>query len=577
MKSIKDQYWIPPQPFVPSEDIIRQAKFFQVTPEIIQLLHNRGIKESEQIRQFLFPTLNDLVSPFKMKGIKEASVIVAETLQDGGEIIIWGDYDVDGVTATSLLVLFFRHYTNNIRWFIPNRFNQGYGLNATKLKNIIANDQVGQKLLITVDCGIQNHREVELAKAMGCRVIVTDHHEPGEMVVEADAVVNPKMDSCIFPDQDIAGVGLAFYLAMGIRAQLPQNGPNLKQFLDLVAVGTIADMVPLQGSNRVLVKAGFEVLNQSPNPGLAALMEECDIYSGNITSEDISFQIAPKINAAGRMDEAAIAVNLLVASENKECQKLATRLARLNTARKEECTRCLEYTLSIASVSEPKEAGCFVVNIPYSLGILGVVASQLVEKIRVPVILLTEVNDETHGSVLKGSCRSIDDINIYLCLEKCADLLLQFGGHAMAAGVTIKPDKLEEFEQRFSKNISERRAKESLAKKIDLPMTIEQALSPESTKELYLLEPFGNGNKKPIFYDDKVIIQDIRKIGRNGDHLSFVKRGKYENKRCIAFRFGDYERHLQEKPHFDLIYTISISRFKKAEKWQPHLIDIISN
>jgi len=574
MKSIKDQYWLVPKPFSPSEDIIRQAKFFSITPKIIQLLHNRGIREDDQIRHFLFPSLNDLISPFRMGGIGEASALIAEVLKNNGEIIIWGDYDVDGITATSLLVLFFQHYTDKIRWFIPNRFHHGYGLNAAELKNFLASSENEQTLLITVDCGIQNHPEVELAKAMGCKVIVTDHHEPGEQRLKADAVINPKMDDCLFPDQNIAGVGLAFYLAMGVRATVEQSGPNLKQVLDLVAVGTIADMVPLRGSNRVLAKAGFEILNEKPNPGLAALMEECDIYSGNITSEDISFQIAPKINAAGRMDEAAIAVKLLVASDKAVCKKIAAQLTKLNNARKVECVECLENTLCFVGGDLEKE-GCFIHKTNYSLGILGVVASQLVEKLKVPVVLVTEAKDEGHGKVLKGSCRSTNGINIFQILESCSDLLLKFGGHAMAAGITISPDKLEEFGQRFSSHLSQNSLQKQQSKKIDLQMKIEQAVSPASVKEFYLLEPFGNGNEKPVFYDEKVVIQDIRKIGRNGDHLSLVKRGKFSNHKCIAFSFGDFENHLYEKPDFDLIYTIAISRFKKMERWQPNLIDII--
>ena len=575
MKSVKDQYWQRPQPFSPSDDVIRQAKQFRVAPEIIQLLHNRGIKDNEQLRQYLLPTLQDLISPFEMKGIRTAATIVAETLLNDGEIIIWGDYDVDGVTATSLLVLFFGHYTERIRWFVPNRFTHGYGLHEEELGKIIAASPTEPKLLITVDCGIQNHHEINVAKQMGCRVIVTDHHEPGETAVEADAIINPKIDECAFPDQDIAGVGLAFYLAMGVRAHLSQNGPNLKQFLDLVAVGTIGDMVPLQGSNRVLVKAGFEVLNQSPSPGLAALLKECDILSGNITSEDIGFQIAPKINAAGRMAEAAIAVELLISANEDACRRIAAHLTKLNTARKDECAQCLEFALSCASEKDLQNDGCFIAILPFSLGILGVVASQIVEKLRVPVILVTESSENIHGTVLKGSCRSVDHLNMYQLLENCVDHLLQFGGHTMAAGITLTPKKFERFSKRFSELVCEQTETVPERKKADLLMAVEQAVSPLSIKELQLLEPFGNGNPKPIFYDQNVSIQEIRKMGRDGDHLSFVKRGRFENKRCIAFRFGDFENRLYEYPHFDLIYTVSISRYKKMEQWQPHLVDII--
>lgn len=575
MKSFKNHYWVKPQPVSPSGDVIRQAKKFRTSTKIIYLLHNRGLKNDEAIRQYLYPTLKDLVSPFEMKGVRTAARVITETLQDDGELIIWGDYDVDGVTATSLLILFFGHYTEKIRWFIPNRFRHGYGLNEQELRKLISSGTSDKKVLITVDCGIQNHQEIEVAQKMGCKVIVTDHHEPGEVEVTADAVINPKMNDCGFPDRDIAGVGLAFYLAMGVRASVPQDGPNLKQFLDLVAVGTIADMVPLRGSNRVLVKAGFEVLNSSPNPGLAALMKECDIFSGNITSEDISFQIAPRINAAGRMADAAVAVEMLISNDLNVCNRIATQLSKLNTDRKNECTKCLEFTLALTADYNLEKKKCFIAIVPYSMGILGVVASQVMEKLRMPVILLTDMSENGLGKVLRGSCRSVEGINLYQILEKCADLLLQFGGHAMAAGITIQQEKIDLFERLFSNILAEENEMVGEKKKIDLLISIEEAVSTETINELYLLEPYGNGNHKPLFFDQDVSVQEIKRMGRNGDHLSFVKRGTFENKRCVAFNFGDFENDFKNNPYFDLIYTVAISRFRKMEKWQPHLVDCI--
>ena len=287
MKSLTERYWRLPLPYIASAGEKTLAGMFGVEPEIIKILNNRGLNEKKEIEKFLYPTLNDLENPSGLQGMAEACPLVYQALIEEQEIIIWGDYDVDGVTATCVLVSFFQSLQINVRWFIPNRFTDGYGLELQSLKVILEECSSSNPLLITEDCGISNDEEVAFARSRGCRVIVTDHHEPGEGNCPADAVINPKQRGCQFQDKNIAGVGLAFYLAMGIRAFLEKkrffdravNKPNLKQLLELVAIGTIADMVSLTNCNRILVKAGFEVLNISPSPGVAALLEECDIRS----------------------------------------------------------------------------------------------------------------------------------------------------------------------------------------------------------------------------------------------------------------------------------------------------------
>jgi single-stranded-DNA-specific exonuclease len=583
MKSIKDRYWKRPLPIVPTAEIVDQAGQLKVSPEIIQLLHNRGIKDTEAIKTFLYPSLQDLDPPLAMSGISAAVEIVYDVIENNGEIIIWGDYDVDGITATSLLVLFFRNVTKKIQWFIPNRFVHGYGLHGPTLKEIIENCKTKEKVLITVDCGIQSHKEVELVQSMGCKVIVTDHHEPGEHAVTADALINPKQEDCNFADDTLAGVGLAFYLAAGVRAYYREKGVasgeriniNLKQYLDLVAIGTIADMVSLQGCNRVLVRAGFEVLNSHPNRGVAALLAECDIHSGNITSEDISYQIAPKINAAGRLAEASLAVELFLEEDEVICRKIARRLTKLNNKRKEECFCCIESTLTNIDNIALERDRCIIEKVDNSLGILGIVASQIVEKMQVPVIIVTEIEDEKYGKVLKGSCRSVDGINLFKILEQCSGHLLQHGGHEMAAGLSILPEKYDIFKNCFTEIIKEIPKNKPTERYVDIELSIEKALSPETIKDLRLLEPFGVDNEKPKFFEKNIILKDIRRIGSNGDHITFENRGKYSNNKCVAFGFGDCINTLKEKPLFDVVYTISLSRFKKAEKWQACLVDII--
>jgi single-stranded-DNA-specific exonuclease len=583
MKSITSRYWSLPRPYIATEKEKKLAEEFGVFPEIIRILSNRSIQKREELRRFLYPTLHDLENPYLMKGMLESCEVILSALQDDQDILIWGDYDVDGVTATALLVRFFRMLGKDVRWFIPNRFEDGYGLNSRNLQRLVRKSH--QPLLITVDCGISNNNEILYAKSIGYRVIVTDHHEPGEGGMDADAVINPKQQGCNFKAKDISGVGISFYLTMGLRSFLKENGyfsrssieaPNLKQLLELVAIGTIADMVSLQGNNRVLVKAGFEVINTEPSTGVKALLKECDIRSAKITAEDIAFQLAPKINAAGRLAEASLAVELLLETEEKVAGKLARKLTLYNDKRKALCHECLEYTLSFIGNSQYKQENCFIAKVDDSVGILGIVASQVCEKFKVPIILVTETEDKKYGRVFKGSCRSVPGINIYNVLSQCRDHLIHFGGHPMAAGITLYEKEFASFKACFVKNIG------LLAEKIptepecvDLELDIERALALETAAQMHLLEPFGMGNKKPVFVDKNVILQDIRKIGQNGDHLSFNKRGKFENTKCIAFRFGEYEHLVKNSATFTLLYSITISRYKNAEKWQAHLVDLL--
>ncbi|MEE4241737.1 MAG: single-stranded-DNA-specific exonuclease RecJ [Desulfopila sp.] len=584
MKSITSKYWLLPPPFRPTSNEREIAAEFGVFPEIIRILSNRKITEKEDLRRFLYPTLHDLESPFLLKGMVESCRIISTALQEKQNIVIWGDYDVDGVTATALLIRFFKMLGKEVMWFVPNRFKDGYGLNTFQLEKLAA--IINQPLLITVDCGITNKKEILYAKSLGYKIIVTDHHEPGEKTIQADAVINPKQQGCSFKAKDISGVGIAFYLSMGIRSYLKEAGyysdnsvepPNLKQLLDLVAIGTVADMVPLQGNNRVLVKAGFEVLNTTPSTGIKALLRECDVRSVKITAEDIAFQLAPKINAAGRLEEASLAVELLVENNEKAAAKLAGKLTLLNDKRKTLCRECLEYTLDISCKRLLKKDNCLVEVVPDSIGILGIVASQVCENFKVPVILVAESEDKELGRVLKGSCRSIPGVNIHKILTKCEKHLIHYGGHPMAAGITLYKKDFASFRECF---IKESRPLAELIKpepqRVDLEWNVERTLSPETTAQIYLLEPFGVGNRKPIFVDKNILLQDIKKMGKNGTHLSFNKRGKFENTQCVAFRFGEYEQHLKGSPTFNLLYSIAVSRYKNSEKWQVHLVDLLN-
>ncbi len=583
MRSITRRYWRKPDPFIIDDSIRSLAEYFNVLPELIFLLAKRGITGRKEIEEFLYPTLKDITDPFLMKDMEIACKLVYQTIAAGKEIIIWGDYDVDGVTATALLIRFFKNFTSKIHWFIPNRFIHGYGLDKAEIKTLVEKVESDNPLLITVDCGISSYDEVVYAKELGCKIIITDHHEPGDQEVLADAILNIKQDSCDFPDKHLAGVGIAFYLALGVRSHFRSMNyfttdrriPNMKNLLDLVALGTIADMVALRGINRVLVKAGFEVINTSPSTGLSALLKESNIESEEITSEDIAFQIAPKINAAGRMDEASNAVQLLIEQDEIKARGYAKKLTALNIKRREECTRCLENTLTNYSKNRALHKYCVVLKSSFSIGVVGIVASQMADKLRKPVILITEIIDKEYGKVLRGSCRSANGIDLHAALKDCEEFLLQYGGHKMAAGVTLNESQLEKFIHKLSTYLQSIDDVEPEFDEIDLELEVERVLESSYLQQLQLLEPFGVGNEKPIFLDKHLVINEIKRIGKTGDHLTFHSRGKYDNKKCIGFQFGEYEENLRERQDIDLIYSVSISRFKRRVQWQAQIVDIL--
>ena len=584
MKSLTERYWKLPSPFVASQREMFLSKKLQLEPEILRILGNRGLKEETEIIQFLYPTLNDLESASTLKGIDESCSLLYDALKNKQKIIIWGDYDVDGVTATSLLIRFFTSLNCKPDWFVPNRLEDGYGLN----KNILSKyakkySKNTPPVLITVDCGISNSTEIEYIKSKGWKVIVTDHHETGELHLAADAIINVKQEGCEFSNKDLSGVGTAFYLCIALRSFLNKKKyfnniitvPNLKNLLDLVAIGTIADMVPQSNGNRVLIKGGFEIINSNPSVGVGALMSESNIHSNNITSEDIAFQIAPRINAAGRMGDASLAVKLLTETRRKNAATIAKKLTRLNTERKKECTENLEYTLTIIGNKQSNGQKILIQKIDCPLGVIGIVASQLVNKLRIPVILITEIEDKIHGKVLKGSCRSVPWVNIYQLLYNTREFHLEYGGHKMAAGVTLLESNVEQFRNAASLIVEKEFVREREYEKIDVEIPIEKALSDKLIKEFQLLEPFGIKNEKPTFVERKIIPCELRQIGKLGDHISFIRKGKFTNNKCIAFGFGEYENYLKNVEKVDAIYTTSVSRFKKAVHWQAQMIDFL--
>ncbi len=571
--------------YKPSDEQIQLAKALNLDPLIIFLAELRNIKGREAIFSYLYPSLEQLPSPFTMLDMRKATSMVHRAIVNKSEILVWGDYDVDGVTGTCLLVSFFKEIGVKTSYHIPNRLTDGYGLNFSQLQSLKESFSSESPLLITVDCGISNTKEIEFAKKLGFDVIITDHHEPGVEIPRADAVLNPKQSSCKFPSKNLAGVGVAFYLAAGIRAKCKEKNyfkgtlkePNLKKFLDYVALGTIADIVPLTDTNRILVRAGFETLIAASKPGIEALLHSCDIHDQTITADDISFQMAPKINAAGRMGKAELAVSLLLSEDRKEAQSLAEQLNKLNRKRRKICQENLEITLNTPRNRLIINNTCIVHLGDFHVGVIGIVSSQVAEMLNAPAILLTDTIDHSGETIIKGSGRSIENINLFECLCECSDLLIQFGGHKMAAGLTLRKANLEAFKKRFTEVVENKLEKKigREQQRVDVEMGMEKLFNKQLLHQFLLLEPFGEGNRRPFFCDQDPVICNTQLIGKASEHLKISFRGKYSNLEGVGFGLGAKSKQLTEKRNNKIIFTPMLNRFKKKSHWKVKIIDII--
>ncbi len=547
---------------------------------ITELLSHKGIKNQTDIESFLNPKLADLPHPNEMFGMESAAKEVVIALQEEMPILIWGDYDVDGTTATSLLYNFFSEIgVKKLHYHIPNRLTEGYGLNIDYFNS---SDWISDTpfLLITVDCGISNYEEVEAIKKMGGRVIITDHHLLPDTVPDC-IFLNPSNPQCGFNNKFLAGVGVSFYLIAGIRNHLKTHNitlsgiketNSLKHFLAFVALGTLADIVHLSEVNRVLVKAGIESLSQTPFKGLKTLLESSEIYNSDLSSEDISYNIAPKINAAGRFGVGEKVVDLFTADEDKTINKLVKKLTKLNDDRKLQCKNALEEILETIDSKTVKEENCIVITGDFFEGIIGIIASKLVDQYKVPVFVFSNI--DKNGDI-KGSARSIEGVNILNAVKVNDFLLKKFGGHSMAAGMSMSYRNFKQFKENLINVFSNLTLNKNLKQAYDVESSIEEVFNPEFLKLFKHLEPFGEGNRQPIFYGQNVSIVSSRRVGFNGSHLQLTLRNKYNNNvKGVGFNLG-HKFELAEPGSFVNIYfTPTINRYKNSSTWQARIVDL---
>jgi len=562
-------------------DCRQLAAHMQLPLPIICLLAKRGLTDVQTIHSFLNPSLQNLPSPFTMKGMKRAVAIIASAIREHRPIIVYGDYDADGITATALLTLFLQRSGGRVSYYLPDRFSEGYGLNSRAVHTICAqdNDITDEKVLITVDCGISNVAEVREAQQLGCSVIITDHHTPPMDLPEADAVLNPLQPGCKFPFKQLAGVGVAFYLAMGLRKFLYDRDwwqadevPNLKAYLDLVALGSIADLVPLQDINRILVSAGLEVMNREMRLGLAKLYANAAGNGGHteITAEDIAFKLSPRINAAGRISNPNKAVELLTTDNAYRAATLAEELEAANEQRKVmQHQLCRVANSQARTLMENKRSSLVLSGRDWHPGVLGIVASQLCETFHRPTVLLSIDNNNR----IKGSGRSINGMNLHEALSLCSDYLIQFGGHARAAGMTVTPDNIDNFRTKFEDVASQMLTGDDLVPKLEYDDHLEQQLLFDKTflQHYVRLAPFGIGNPEPLFVCDTIEFTSARVVG--GNHLKFKIQDNGTNRDGIGFGLGFMLPEINRQDNIG-VFNLRYNQFQGKGNWEMNLVDL---
>ncbi len=542
--------------------------------EIGMLLSARGISTTEEAKIFLSPSLRDLPDPFLFREMEKAVKRVARAIVNEEKIAIHGDYDVDGITSTALLYLFLKEVgARNVSYILPNRITDTYGLSMEAVKVLY---EKGVTVLITVDCGSSSYREVEFAQSHGMDVIITDHHQIGDRVPPAFALLNPNRKGCSFPSRELAGVGVAYYFVIGLRSYLRRTGffrrreePNLKKYLDLVALGTIADIVPLTGANRIFVKKGLEVLEDTKRPGLVALKKVAGIENSRITPYTVGFIIAPRLNASARLGDTELPFRLLISENLEEGIVIARELEKRNRER-QELERLIEKeALEHYSSSGDAEGRKTLVlyNPEWHPGIIGLVASRLAERFRKPTFILGN-----KGDVTVGSGRSLPGIHLFSVLKEMEDLFISYGGHSMAAGLTIEEEKIPLLIERIEEVVSRIGRDLEIVETYDFDLQPSR-LSMELMEGINLLQPYGEGNPEPLFRARNLTVQK-RYMTSTGNHLKLILEDE-DGKRfsAIAFRWkGDTP---PEESKVEIIYTPHINTYNGFKEIELHIADIL--
>lgn len=536
------------------------AEELGVGPILAQLLVQRGINTFDEAKKFFRPDLHDLHDPFLIKDMDKAIERLNQALSQKEKILVYGDYDVDGTTAVALVYTFLSRCTNAIDFYIPDRYNEGYGISFKAID--FAHDN-GFSLVIALDCGIKAVDKVKYANTLGIDFIICDHHNPDSELPPAVAVLDSKRADCPYPYKHLSGCGVGFKLMQAFAQNNGIDFAQLRPLFDLVAVSIASDIVPITGENRVLAYYGLKQLNENPSAGLRGIINVCKLSGKELTISDIVFKIGPRINASGRMHSGNEAVELLISHDPDFVSERSSVINDYNDERRDIDKRTTDEAKSLLAAMDGSDSRHSIViyNAEWSKGIVGIVASRLCEEFYKPTIVLTKAN-----GFVSGSARSVPGFDLYSAIESCHDLLENFGGHLYAAGLTMKEENLEAFTQRFENFVAKNITQEQLAPQIDIDAEVKFSdLTPKFFRILKQFNPFGPGNMKPIFCTRRVFDYEgnSRPVGKEQEHLKMeLVDASCENvMNGIAFRMSDFNEQLKALNPLDICYTIEENTF----------------
>ena len=525
-----------------------EAVSFEGLPDwFSSLLYARGVRTRDEAEQFLNPSLDGLHDPFLLPGMAETVSLLKGAIAEGKTILVYGDYDADGVCASSILLETLHEEGASLAYRIPSRHTDGYGLNPDAVREIAQKAQV----LITVDCGVSDAEEVALAKELGLTVIVTDHHQPPEVLPAADVVMDPLIGNYPFPG--LCGAGVALKICQAL-----QGMAGVEKRLDLAAIATVADVVPLKGENRIIVSEGLKRIASTARPGLKALLVSAGLESKSVSTDDLAFRIGPRLNAAGRLGDAKLGVHLLLTPDSAKASNIAAMLEEANRTRQRFEREMTAQALTQLSLETLAVSHVILVSgKDWNPGLIGLTAGRLCERFHLPAIALS-----VHGDTAVGSCRSIPGISIYQMLTACADLLDRFGGHEQAAGLTVKAENIPLLRERLENVISAAAPEETFLPAMEYDLSVPfRTWTPETLSLLSRLEPTGCGNPPPLFLLQGADVQSLRRVGKDGSHLKLaVLDEDLSIVEGIAFGAGDTADESPQK--LDLLYRPILNDFR---------------
>ena len=541
------------------------------------LLVQRGITNFEEAKNFFRPSLSQLHDPFLMKDMDKAVDRLQKAMNNGEKILIYGDYDVDGTTAVALIYTYLKNFVNKkkIEFYIPDRYEEGYGISYKGIDYAADN---GFGLVIVLDCGIKAVEKIEYANQRGVDFIICDHHRPDDVIPNAVAVLDSKRPDCEYPYKELSGCGVGFKLITALSMRLGRPIEEVYELLDYVAVSIAADIVPITGENRVLAYFGLIQLNKNPRPGIAAVLrqaEQKNVVDKELTISDLVFLIGPRINAAGRLEKASDSVRLLLATNKDHAEKLAASINDLNSKRREFDNAITEEALQMIDADEKMRnaKSTVIFNENWHKGVIGIVASRLTDSYYRPTIVLTR-----SGNLITGSARSIKNFDIYDAIDSCSDILEHFGGHKSAAGLSLKPENLKEFSERFEKYVSEHLEDDDLTPELNVDIEMDFTnITPKFVRILKQFAPFGPGNLSPVFLTRNVVDAGFSRAVGNRKHLklSVMQQGNTDFVFSgIAFQKGDLYERIHDKEPFTMCYYIEENFWQGKTTLQLNVKDI---